>query len=144
MSATLRLTRKQPTVELRRGPFEIELDGTSIGSINRKDEPLEIPVELLALAAVPAATAARTKKCTDKEVYAGKCGKLPTRSSLSMIPARRFGPVTVDAYLMNEDPDWVSIASQAEERKCGLREELIPPKPNTSGAALVATTTTRL
>jgi hypothetical protein len=45
MSTTLRLTRKQPTIELRRGPFEIELDGNSIGSINKGDEPHEIPVE---------------------------------------------------------------------------------------------------
>ncbi len=45
MSATLRLTRKHPGVELRRGPFEIELDGKSIGSINKNDDPSEIPVE---------------------------------------------------------------------------------------------------
>jgi hypothetical protein len=45
MSATLRLTRKHPAVELRRGPFEIELDGKNIGSIGKNDEPSEIPLE---------------------------------------------------------------------------------------------------
>jgi hypothetical protein len=45
MSATLRLTRKHPGMELRRGPFEIELDGKRIGSINKNDETSEIPVE---------------------------------------------------------------------------------------------------
>jgi hypothetical protein len=45
MSATLRLTRKHPGIELRRGPYEIELDGKSVGSINKADEPSEFPVE---------------------------------------------------------------------------------------------------
>lgn len=45
MSATLRLTRRHPAVELRRGPFEIELDGNSIGSITTTDEAFEIPIE---------------------------------------------------------------------------------------------------
>ena len=45
MSATLRLTRQHPLTELRRGPFEIELDGKSIGSISKTGETSEIPVE---------------------------------------------------------------------------------------------------
>jgi hypothetical protein len=45
MSATLRLTRRHPLMELRRGPFEIELDGQSIGSIDKTDQTSEIPVE---------------------------------------------------------------------------------------------------
>jgi hypothetical protein len=45
MSATLILTRKHPLMELRRGPFEIELDGNSVGSINKLQETVEIPVE---------------------------------------------------------------------------------------------------
>ncbi len=45
MSATLRLTRKHPAMELRRSPFEIEVDGESIGSMNKLDETVEIPVE---------------------------------------------------------------------------------------------------
>jgi hypothetical protein len=45
MSATLRLTRKHPLVELRRGPFEIQSDGQRIGSIDKLDETVEIPVE---------------------------------------------------------------------------------------------------
>jgi len=44
MSATLRLTRRHPLMELRRGPFETELDGKSVRSINKLDET-EIPVE---------------------------------------------------------------------------------------------------
>jgi hypothetical protein len=45
MPATLRVTRKHPLTELRRGPFEIALDGKSIGSIDKDDETSEIPVE---------------------------------------------------------------------------------------------------
>jgi hypothetical protein len=37
--------RRHPLIELRRGPFEIELDGNSAGSINKIDETVEIPVE---------------------------------------------------------------------------------------------------
>jgi hypothetical protein len=35
VSATLSLTREGTGIELRRGPFEIELDGGSVGSITR-------------------------------------------------------------------------------------------------------------
>jgi hypothetical protein len=45
VSATLRLTRKHPGLELRRGPFEIQSDGERIGSIDKTGETLEIPVE---------------------------------------------------------------------------------------------------
>ena len=45
MSATLRLTRQHPLMELRRGPFEIQSDGERIGSMNKTHETLEIPVE---------------------------------------------------------------------------------------------------
>lgn len=44
MSATLRLTRKGAGIELRRGPFEIAIDGKSAGSINRL-ETIERPLE---------------------------------------------------------------------------------------------------
>ena len=37
MSATLRMTRDGVGVELRRGVFDISVDGKSIGSINRHD-----------------------------------------------------------------------------------------------------------
>ena len=93
---------------------------------------------LLAFTAVPAATAAPAKRCSTKQVYAGKCGNLSTRSCLSMIPASKFGPVTVSTYLMYDDPDWVPIATHhATISECGAREELIPPMPNTPGAVLV-------
>ncbi len=45
MSATLILTRKHPGLELRRGPFEIELDGNSAGSIEKIHETVEVPIE---------------------------------------------------------------------------------------------------
>jgi hypothetical protein len=45
VSATLRLIRKHPGVELRRGPFETELDGKRVGSINQLQETVDIPVE---------------------------------------------------------------------------------------------------
>ncbi len=44
MSATLRLTRAVAGIELRRGPFEIALDGGSVGSIKRH-ETVETPLE---------------------------------------------------------------------------------------------------
>lgn len=44
MSATLRLVREGTGIELRRGPFEIELDGRSAGSINRH-ETVDTPLE---------------------------------------------------------------------------------------------------
>ena len=44
VSATLTLTREGVGMELRRGPFEIQLDGTSVGSIKRH-ETVETPLE---------------------------------------------------------------------------------------------------
>lgn len=44
MPPTLRLTRKHPGMELRRGPFEIELDGKSAGLMKTTHETVEIPV----------------------------------------------------------------------------------------------------
>lgn len=44
MSATLRLTRAGAGIELRRGPFEIAVDGGSVGSIKRR-ETVETPLE---------------------------------------------------------------------------------------------------
>ncbi len=38
MSATLRLTREGAGIELRRGPFEIQVDGSTVGSITRKEK----------------------------------------------------------------------------------------------------------
>ena len=37
MSATLRVTRKGAGIELRRGPFEIAVDGGSVGSIKSRE-----------------------------------------------------------------------------------------------------------
>jgi hypothetical protein len=45
MSATLRLTREVSfAIELRRGRFDISVDGVSIGSID-KDQTVELPLE---------------------------------------------------------------------------------------------------
>jgi hypothetical protein len=44
VSATLRLTREGAGIELRRGSFEIALDGGSVGSIKRH-ETVETPLE---------------------------------------------------------------------------------------------------
>ena len=44
MTATLRLTREETGIELRRGPFEITVDGNNLGSIQRH-ETIEKPVE---------------------------------------------------------------------------------------------------
>jgi hypothetical protein len=45
MSATLRLTRKHPGIELRRGPYEIQSDGKRIGVMAKTHETLEISLE---------------------------------------------------------------------------------------------------
>jgi hypothetical protein len=37
VSATLRMTREGVGIELRRGPFEIAVDGASVGSIKRHE-----------------------------------------------------------------------------------------------------------
>ena len=44
MSATLRLTRDGIGIELRRGRFDVCVDGGSVGQINWQ-EPLELPVQ---------------------------------------------------------------------------------------------------
>jgi PEGA domain len=44
MSATLRLTRDGVGIELRRGTFDVCIDGTSVGQIKWQD-PLEVPVQ---------------------------------------------------------------------------------------------------
>ena len=44
MPATLTLTREGTGIELRRGRFEISVDGKSVGSLERH-ETVEIPVE---------------------------------------------------------------------------------------------------
>jgi hypothetical protein len=44
MSATLRLTREGTGIELRRGQFEILVDATSVGSIERH-QTIDLPVD---------------------------------------------------------------------------------------------------
>jgi hypothetical protein len=44
MPATLKLRREGAGIELRRGPFDVQLDGQTVGSITRRqtvEEPLE-------------------------------------------------------------------------------------------------------
>jgi hypothetical protein len=42
--ATLTVRREGVGIELRRGPLEIALDGTTVGSLNRHDK-IEMPIE---------------------------------------------------------------------------------------------------
>jgi hypothetical protein len=44
VSATLRLTRDPAGIELRRGPFEITVDGKSVGSLKNHDT-VETPLD---------------------------------------------------------------------------------------------------
>lgn len=44
MAATLKLTREGTGIELRRGTFDVLIDGDSVGSINWHDT-VEVPVE---------------------------------------------------------------------------------------------------
>lgn len=44
MAATLKLTHKAIGVEIRRGPYEVVLDGERVGSLEL-NEPIEIAVE---------------------------------------------------------------------------------------------------
>jgi hypothetical protein len=44
MSATLRLTREATGIELRRGRFEVAVDGKSVGSLERH-QTVETPLE---------------------------------------------------------------------------------------------------
>jgi hypothetical protein len=44
MPATLRLTREGAGIELRRGPFEIQVDGSTVGSITHKEQ-VETPLQ---------------------------------------------------------------------------------------------------
>jgi hypothetical protein len=44
MSATLRITRGGLGVQLRRGTFDIELDGQSVGTLTL-DQSTEVPIE---------------------------------------------------------------------------------------------------
>jgi hypothetical protein len=44
MSATLRLIREGTGIELRRGPFEVQVDGSTVGSIASKGN-VETPLE---------------------------------------------------------------------------------------------------
>jgi len=93
---------------------------------------------LLAVAAVPAMSAAAVKKCSATQIYAGKCGNLPTRSCLSMIPASKFrdepagaGPGSgignpLPGY---DDPEWVAGTAPGVSRACVLVEEIVGPNP---------------
>jgi hypothetical protein len=44
MSATLKLTHKTIGVEIRRGPYDVVLDGERVGSLELND-PIETPIE---------------------------------------------------------------------------------------------------
>jgi hypothetical protein len=44
MSATLKLTRKAPVMEIRRGRFDVLVDGKAVGSMKSDGDTIETPV----------------------------------------------------------------------------------------------------
>ena len=76
MSATLRLTRKGTGIELRRGSFEIAIDGQSAGSINRletTERPLEPGHHILQVRAGRYASRERSFDTADDELVNFRC-----------------------------------------------------------------------
>ena len=76
MSATLRLTRKGFGMELRRGQFEISVDGKSVGSITY-GETVETPLEpgrhTLRIQAGRYSSRDRSFDATDSEIVSFRC-----------------------------------------------------------------------
>jgi hypothetical protein len=76
MSATLKLTHKTIGVEIRRGPYDVVLDGERVGSLELND-PIEIPIEpgLHTLHVRSGRNSSRTKtfNAADGETVAFRC-----------------------------------------------------------------------
>ena len=76
MSAILRLTRQGFGIELRRGPFEITLDGVAIATIERGDT-IEAPIEpghhILQLRAGRYSSRPRTLDSVEGQVVRFRC-----------------------------------------------------------------------
>jgi hypothetical protein len=45
MSATLRVTREGVGIELRRGKFDVVVDGASAGALEARNDSVEIPID---------------------------------------------------------------------------------------------------
>lgn len=77
MSATLRLTHKTIGVEVRRGAYEIVLDGQRVGSVELNDT-FETPVEpgrhTLKLRSGRNSSRTKTFDAADDEVVSFRCG----------------------------------------------------------------------
>jgi hypothetical protein len=77
MSATLRLTHKTIGVEVRRGPYEILLDGQRVGTVELNDT-FETPIEpgrhALKLRSGRNSSRTKTFDATDGEVVSFRCG----------------------------------------------------------------------
>jgi hypothetical protein len=76
MSATLRMTREGLGIELRRGQFEVSVDGTSVGSV-KYGETLERPLEpgrhTLRLRAGRYSSRDRSFDAADSEIVSFRC-----------------------------------------------------------------------
>jgi hypothetical protein len=76
MSATLRLTREGAGIELRRGRFEIWVDGTIVGSLELHEtveSPLEPGPHTLRIRADPYSSQGRSFDAADGDVVNFRC-----------------------------------------------------------------------
>ena len=91
MSATLKLSRKTIGVEVRRGPFDVLVDGTRVGSVALHDT-FEMPVELgrhtLQVRKGRDASRVQSFDTVDGEIVAFRCG------------GKRFLPIFLASFLV--------------------------------------------
>ena len=77
MSATLRLTRRGLGIELRRGQFEISVDGKDVGSLLEYGDTVETPLEpgrhTLRIRSGRYASRGRSFDVTDNEIVSFRC-----------------------------------------------------------------------
>jgi hypothetical protein len=76
MSATLKLTHKSVGVEVRRAPYEVEVDGKRVGSVEMNDT-IETPVEpgrhTLRISSGRNSSRTRSFDATEGEIVAFRC-----------------------------------------------------------------------
>ena len=101
MAATLRLTHKAIGVEVRRGPYEVVVDGNRVGSVEMNDT-IEIPVEpgrhTLQVRSGRNSSRTQTFDAADGDVVAFRCtGKsfLPRFLASSVVPSLALSLVRV-------------------------------------------------
>ena len=93
MAATLRLTHKTIGVEVRRGPYDVVLDGTRVGSVELNDT-FEMPIEpgrhRLQVRNGRNSSRTQTFGAADGEVIAFRCGgkrPLPVFLASFLVPS---------------------------------------------------------